>query len=44
MTDIKEQKLLYHLTSMNNIKSILRDGLKSRSSLNGNEFTDVADS
>lgn len=44
MTDIKEQKLLYHLTSMNNIESIIRDGLKSRNSLNDNEFIDVANS
>jgi len=30
---IKEQKLLYHLTSLKNIESILKDGLKARSSL-----------
>ncbi len=44
MTDIRTQKLLYHLTSMKNIESIIRDGLKSRGSLNLSEFIDVADS
>ncbi len=44
MTDIRTQKLLYHLTSMENIESIIRDGLKSRSSLSLSEFVDVADS
>lgn len=40
-TDIKEQKLLYHLTDIDNLKSILVDGLMSRSALTN--FTDVAD-
>lgn len=42
MTDIKNQKLLYHLTSINNIENILEHGLKPRSALS--EFVDVANS
>lgn len=42
MTDIKNQKLLYHLTSIENIANILEHGLKPRSALS--EFVDVADS
>lgn len=38
---IKEQKLLYHLTSLKNIESIFREGLKARSTLNS--FHDVAE-
>jgi hypothetical protein len=42
MPDIKDQKLLYHLTSIKNIDSILRIGLMPRAQLN--RFEDVADS
>ena len=42
MADIKEQKLLYHLTDINNLPSILEHGLLPRSSLT--EFEDIADS
>jgi|TARA_R100000501_G_scaffold13195_1_gene24199 hypothetical protein len=38
---IKEKKLLYHLTSLTNIKSVLKYGLKPRSALK--DFHDVAD-
>lgn len=41
MPDIREQKLLYHLTSMKNLESILLSGLKPRSLINN--FKDVAD-
>lgn len=41
MADIKDQKLLYHLTSIGNIGSILKEGLKPRALLQ--EFEDVAD-
>lgn len=41
MASIREQKLLYHLTSLNNVGSILENGLQPRSALNG--FHDVAD-
>lgn len=41
MPAIKEQKLLYHLTSLNNIGSILDNGLQPRAGLQ--EFHDVAD-
>lgn len=41
MASIREQKLLYHLTSLNNVGSILESGLQPRSALNG--FHDVAD-
>lgn len=41
MASIKEQKLLYHLTSLDNVGSILDNGLMPRSALNG--FHDVAD-
>ena len=41
MTSIKEQKLIYHLTSLRNLGSILDSGLQPRSALN--EFHDVAD-
>lgn len=41
MPDIKDQKLLYHLTSLKNLESILSAGLQPRSKLNG--FQDVAD-
>lgn len=42
MADIKTGKLLYHLTAIENLESILADGLKPRSELT--DFTDVADS
>ncbi|WP_109397490.1 DarT ssDNA thymidine ADP-ribosyltransferase family protein [Proteus faecis] len=41
-TQIQDQSLLYHLTCMDNLPSILKKGLCSRESL-GNGFTDVAD-
>ena len=39
---IIEQALIYHLTSLSNIKSILQNGLKSRSTLT-EKFKDVAE-
>ncbi|MEJ5862565.1 DarT ssDNA thymidine ADP-ribosyltransferase family protein [Pseudomonas farsensis] len=42
MPDIKEQKLLYHLTSIENLDGIFQDGLRPRAELKA--FTDVADS
>ena len=39
--DIKGQKLLYHLTDINNLPCILAEGLLSRSNLNS--FVDIAD-
>jgi hypothetical protein len=41
MHDIKDKKLFYHLTSLENLSSILRGGLKPRAQLDG--FADVAD-
>ena len=41
MVDIKTQKLLYHLTSMENIASIIKSGLLPRDQLD--QFEDVAD-
>ena len=41
MPDIKDQKLLYHLTSLKNLESVLSAGLQPRSKLEG--FQDVAD-
>ncbi|AXK52662.1 DarT ssDNA thymidine ADP-ribosyltransferase family protein [Pseudomonas protegens] len=41
MVDIKEQKLLYHLTALENLSSIFQNGLRPRSQLKG--FKDVAD-
>lgn len=41
MTDIKEQKLIYHLTSFENMPGILERGLLPRSQLH--DFKDVAD-
>lgn len=41
MPDIKEQKLIYHLTSLENMPGILERGLLPRSHLQG--FEDVAD-
>jgi hypothetical protein len=40
MPDIKTQKLLYHLTAIDNVASILQDGLKPRAQLKS--FADVA--
>ncbi|MCZ4337876.1 DarT ssDNA thymidine ADP-ribosyltransferase family protein [Shewanella colwelliana] len=39
--DIKQQKLIYHMTDMRNLDSILCEGIKPRSQLTG--FSDVAD-
>lgn len=41
MADIREQKLLYHLTALDNMPSIFLEGLKSRAQLSN--FADVAD-
>ena len=41
MADIKDQKLLYHLTDIANISSILEQGLLPRSNISS--FVDVAD-
>lgn len=41
MVDIKEQKLLYHLTSLENLSGIFQNGLRPRAQLNA--FKDVAD-
>lgn len=41
MVDIREQKLIFHLTDINNLEAIFSDGLKPRSLLRG--FSDVAD-
>lgn len=40
--NIKEQKLLYHLTSIENLDGIFQEGLKPRADLT--DFKDVADS
>lgn len=40
MPSLRDQKLLYHLTSLNNIESILENGLQPRSALRN--FHDVA--
>ena len=39
----KNQKLVYHLTAMENLPSILNNGLQSRAALSGAAFADVAD-
>lgn len=39
--DIRQKKLIYHLTSLENLPSILANGLLPRAQLNG--FVDVAD-
>ncbi|MEG1039007.1 MAG: DarT ssDNA thymidine ADP-ribosyltransferase family protein [Pseudomonas sp.] len=41
MPGIREQKLLYHLTSIENLSSIFQNGLRPRAQLD--TFTDVAD-
>ncbi|WP_338417504.1 DarT ssDNA thymidine ADP-ribosyltransferase family protein, partial [Vibrio breoganii] len=38
---LREQKLIYHMTDINNLASILREGIKPRSQLTG--FSDIAD-
>ncbi len=46
LKDAREGKLLYHLTALENMESIIRDGLKSRRSLQQEgdaEFSDIAD-
>lgn len=43
MVNIKEQRLLYHLTSVRNIPSILQHGLKPRSMMGSTIISDVAD-
>ena len=40
---IKNGRLLYHLTALENLASILQHGLKPRCDLNNDEFNDVAD-
>ncbi len=40
--NIKDQKLLYHLTSAENLDGIFREGLKPRAALTN--FIDIADS
>jgi len=41
---IGDKKLLYHLTALENLESILQHGLQPRCELNNDEFNDVADS
>lgn len=41
-TNIRDQSLVYHLTSVENLDGIFKEGLKPRASLSN--FTDVADS
>jgi hypothetical protein len=41
MADIKDQKLIYHLTALENMSSISSEGLKARAQILG--FRDVAD-
>ena len=41
MSDIKNKKLLYHLTSLNNVPAIMDQGLLPRSQ--ASRFRDVAD-
>ncbi|WP_240374943.1 DarT ssDNA thymidine ADP-ribosyltransferase family protein [Bacillus piscicola] len=45
MENIKDQKLLYHLTRLSNLESILKYGLLSRKRIGNNDltFSDVAD-
>lgn len=40
---IRDGKLIYHLTALENLESILQHGLQPRCELNNNEFDDVAD-
>ncbi|WP_276784196.1 DarT ssDNA thymidine ADP-ribosyltransferase family protein [Thalassolituus oleivorans] len=41
--DIKDQKLLYHLTDLDNLPSIFQRGLQPRSALLRDGFKDIAD-
>lgn len=41
--DIKDQKLLYHLTDLDNLPSIFQQGLQPRSALQRDSFKDIAD-
>lgn len=41
--DYKNKRLIYHLTAISNIESILINGLKSRYDLHGGDFEDIAD-
>ncbi|AIN65708.1 hypothetical protein ACRU1U_01245 [Providencia stuartii] len=41
MNDIKTKKLIYHLTSLKNIRNILIEGLKPRVDIK--KFHDIAD-
>ncbi|WP_054113030.1 DarT ssDNA thymidine ADP-ribosyltransferase family protein [Marinagarivorans algicola] len=43
MTKERDGKLLYHLTSIDNLESIFQKGLQSRSALSDGVFSDVAD-
>lgn len=40
---IKDGRLIYHLTALENLPSILEHGLKSRSALSRTNFEDIAD-
>lgn len=42
-TNIKNQSLIYQITDLANLESILEEGIKSRSQLNPRRFSDVAD-
>ena len=41
--DYRNKALLYHLTPLANLKSILTNGVQSRASLDKDKFTDIAD-
>ena len=43
MTKERDGKLLYHLTSIENLGAIFQHGLQSRAALAGSDFQDVAD-
>lgn len=42
-TTIRDQHFIYHLTSLENVPSILQQGLQPRSALKSGNFRDVAD-
>ncbi|HEG2582084.1 TPA: DUF4433 domain-containing protein [Campylobacter lari] len=42
--NIKDGKLLYHLTPLENLESMIRNGLKPRSNLDKEKFIDTANS
>ncbi|AZZ92434.1 DUF4433 domain-containing protein [Hahella sp. KA22] len=42
--DIKNKMLVYHLTALENLPSILANGLMARAELQANSFEDIADS